>query len=153
MCPTSPTTQTPKWEHLRGGSTDREGSAGLLALRESQHAKHTTVECDQGLSTSGTVNSSPLRWKPFDSLEVEDRKTSSTCWKSESRGGGGQDGWSTASSGTCKKPLVQMVSVTVQVAILWRVFRFNLRSWGRQGPARDAGGLGNFPTPVMWELR
>ena len=50
--------------------------------------------------------------------------------------------------GVVKEGLLQMVSVTIQVAISRRVSRFKLQLRNHQEVRRNRGGTDNRPTPI-----
>ena len=62
---------------------------------------------------------------------------------------GGRDGGSMARKEVLKERLLQIVSVTTQVAISRRVPRFKLQLMDRQ-EARSQGGGDDRPTPMAW---
>ena len=63
---------------------------------------------------------------------------------------GGRDGRSMASEGVVGEPLLQIISVTTQVAISRRVARFKLQLRDRQETKRSRGGGDDRPTPTAW---
>ena len=64
---------------------------------------------------------------------------------------GGRDGGSMGMKGSVKERLLQIVSVTTQVAVRRRVSRFRLQLRGRQESRRSRGGGGDDrPTPMAW---
>ena len=62
---------------------------------------------------------------------------------------GSRDGGSMGRKGVVKERLLQIVSVTTQVAISRRVSRFKLQLGDRQGARRSRGG-DDRPTPMAW---
>ena len=63
---------------------------------------------------------------------------------------GGRDGGSMARKGVVKGRLLQIMSVTTQVAISRRVARFKLQLRDRQEIRRSRGGGDDRPTPMAW---
>ena len=63
---------------------------------------------------------------------------------------GGRDGGSMARKGVVKERLLQIISVTTQVAISRRVARFKLQLRDRQEIRRSRGGGDDRPTPMAW---
>ena len=63
---------------------------------------------------------------------------------------GGRDDRSMGRKGLVKERLLQIVSVTTQVAISRRVSRFRLQLRGRQESRRSRGGGDDRPTPMAW---
>ena len=63
---------------------------------------------------------------------------------------GARDGGSMARKGVLKERLLQIVSVTTQVAISRRVSRFELQLRDRQDARRSEGGGDHRLTPMTW---
>ena len=63
---------------------------------------------------------------------------------------GGRDGGSMTRKGVVKEHLLQIISVTTQVAISRRVSRFKLQLRDRQEARRSKGGGDDRPTPMAW---
>ena len=63
---------------------------------------------------------------------------------------GGTDGGSMARKGGVKERLLQIISVTTQVAISRRVARFKLQLRDRQEIGRSRGGGDDRPAPMAW---
>ena len=63
---------------------------------------------------------------------------------------GGRDGGSMARKGVVEERLLQIISVTTQVAISRRVARLKLQLRDRQEIRRSRGGGDARPTPMAW---
>ena len=63
---------------------------------------------------------------------------------------GGKDGRSMVRKGVVKERLLEIISVTPQVAISRRVARFKLQLGDRQEIRRSRGGGDDRPTPMAW---
>ena len=63
---------------------------------------------------------------------------------------GARDGGSMTRKGVVKAHLLQIISVSTQVAISRRVSRFKLQLRDRQEARRSRGGGDRRPTPMAW---
>ena len=130
--------------HLQAGSADHDGSAASTSeTRMRQHyARPGHVSFDER-----SDKLTPFAVESFGRLGVEgsyfiDQLAASVV--------GGRDGGSMARKGVLKERLLQIVSVTTQVAISRRVSRFELQLRDRQDARRSEGGGDHRLTPMTW---
>ena len=130
--------------HLRGGSADHDGSAASTSeARKRQHyARPGHVSFDERSHKLAT-----LAVESFGRLGVEGSKFIDQLAASVV---GGRDGGSMGRKGVVKERLLQIVSVTTQVAISRRVSRFKLQLRDRQEARRSRGRGDDRPTPMAW---
>ena len=120
--------------HLREGSADHDGSAAFTSeARNRQHyVRPGRVSFDERSHKLAT-----LAVESFGRLGVEGSKFIDQLAASVV---GGRDGGSMGRKGLVKERLLQIVSVTPQVAISRRVSRFRLQLRSRQESRRSTGG-------------
>ena len=120
--------------HLRGGSADHDGSAASTSeARKRQHyARPGHVSVDERghkLATLAVESFGRLGLKRSNFI---DRLAASVMW--------GRDGGPMTKKGVVKEHLLQLISVTTQVAISRRLSRFKLQLRIRQEARRSRGG-------------
>ena len=136
--------QTRKRRYLRGSSADHDGSAASTseARKRQQYARPGHMSFDER-----SLKFATLAVESFERLGVEgsnfiDQLAASVIW--------GKDGGSMTRNGVVKEHLLQIISVTTQVAISRRVSRFKLQLRDRQEARRRRGGGYDRPTPMAW---
>ena len=128
--------------HLRGGSTDHDGSAASTSeARKRQHYARTGhVSFDERSHELATIAPESFGRLGLEGSKFIDQLAASVV--------GGRDGRSMGGKGFVKERLLQIVSVTTQVAISRRMSRFKLQLRGRQESRRSRGGGDDKPTPM-----
>ena len=131
--------------HLRGGSADHDGSATnkTSEARKRLHcARLGHVSFDEWSHKLAT-----LAMESFGRLGVEgskfiDQLTASVV--------GERDVGPTGRKGVVEERLLQIASMTTQVATSRRMSRFKLQLRGRQESRRSRGGGDDRPIPMTW---
>lgn len=129
--------------HLNAGSADRDGLAASTseARKRTHYARPGHVSFDERSHKLVTLAVESFGRLGQEGSEFIDQLAASVV--------GGRDGGSQAKKGICKERLLQIISVTAQVAISRRVHRYKLAMRDRQaarGRREEAGGL----CPMAW---
>ena len=119
--------------HMRTGSADHDGSAASTS-EERQHQRNP-VPIDEGSHKLTTFAVESFGRLGVDGSYFIDQMAA-------------RDGGSMARKGVLKERLLQIVSVTTQVALSRRVFRFKVQVRNRQDARRSQGGGDDRPTPM-----
>ena len=129
--------------HLRAGSIDQDGSAASTseARKRNHYARGGHVSIDERSHKLVTLAVESFGRLGREGSEFVDQLATSVV--------GARDGGGTAEKGICKETILQIVSVTSQVAISRRVHRCKLARRGDQatrGKREEEGGL----MPMAW---
>ena len=128
---------------MRAGSANRDGVAAskCKARKRSHYARSGQVSFDERSYKLATLAVEIFRRLGKEGSDPIDQIASIIV--------GGTDGSSLARKGVCKERLVQIISVTTQVAISRRVHRYQLALWDRQ-VTRGRREVNGVPLPMTW---